>query len=46
MRPRAVGPIALPREFRPFVIGTDHVLGRWADDLGVESVRMCTLERS
>ena len=33
-------------EYLDIVIGTDHVLGRWADDLGVESVRMYTLERS
>jgi hypothetical protein len=43
--PRGVmlGQVALPANFRPTDIGRDYVLGVWADDLGVEHVRLYPL---
>jgi hypothetical protein len=42
---RMVGSVVLPDGFRVEQIGMDYVLGRWADDLGVEYVRLYPLTR-
>lgn len=35
--------VELPLGFRPYVIGSDYVLGRWRDELGIEYVRVYDL---
>lgn len=40
-----LGQVALPANLRPTDIGRDYVLGVWADELGVEHVRMYPLRR-
>lgn len=42
---RAVGSVTLPARLRIFEIGTDYILGAYADDLGVEYLRMYPLTR-
>jgi hypothetical protein len=41
-----VARITLPHGFNPLDIGDDFVLGAFTDELGVETVRMYTLDRS
>jgi hypothetical protein len=43
---RMLGTVATPARFRVFEIGTDYVLGVWADDMDVEHVRLFTLEKT
>lgn len=38
-----LGIVDIPTDLQVFEIGRDHVLGVWADDLGVEYVRMYDL---
>jgi hypothetical protein len=40
-----LGQVTLPAAFRPTDIGGDYVLGVWADELGVERVRMYPLQK-
>ena len=42
----ALGRATVPREFTMYEIGADQLLGVWQDSLGVESVRVLTVERS
>jgi hypothetical protein len=42
---RLLGRLELPAGLEPHHIGHDFVLGRWADDLGVEHIRLYRLER-
>lgn len=42
---RLLGPLELPRYFVPEHIGTDFVLGVATDDLGVERVRLYSLQK-
>jgi len=42
---RAVGSVILPTGLRIFEIGADYILGAYADDLGVEYLRMYPLIR-
>jgi hypothetical protein len=37
--------ISLPSQLLPLEIGESHLLGRWTDDLGVQSVRLYDLHR-
>jgi len=43
---RMVGSVILPDAFRVFEIGDDYILGRYADELGVEYLRLFGLTRS
>ncbi len=42
---RMVGSVILPDAFRVFQIGEDYILGRYADELGVEFLRLFGLDR-
>lgn len=42
---RVTAAVDLPARFRLEDVGADYVLGRWADDLGVNYVRMYALSR-
>lgn len=42
---RMVGSLILPNGFQLYEIGEDYLLGRWADDLGVEYLRLYPLTR-
>jgi len=42
---RMVGSLVLPNHFQIYEIGSDYVLGRWVDDLGVEYLRLHRLTR-
>lgn len=37
------GSVVLPPGFRPYDIGSDYVLGKWRDELGIEYVRLYDL---
>ena len=39
------GPVTTPSDLAIYEVGLDHVLGIWADDLGVQRVRVHQLER-
>lgn len=41
-----LGIVDTPKRFRIFEIGTDYLLGRWADDLDVEHMRMYELVKN
>lgn len=42
---RMVGSVVLPDRLRIWEIGDDYILGRWADDLGVQYLRLYELTR-
>lgn len=42
---RYLGSVATPSNLAIYEVGLDHVLGIWADDLGVQRVRVHRLER-
>jgi hypothetical protein len=42
---RLLGSVPMPRRFDPLEIGESYVLGEWRDDLGVQYVRLYTLDR-
>ena len=35
----AIASIEMPAGFTPYQIGTDYMLGKWVDEMGVEYVR-------
>ena len=43
---RRVGSLAVPEDFEPLSIDSDHLIGVRRDELGVESVRVYRIERS
>lgn len=45
LRGTMLGQVALPANLRPTDVGRDYVLGVWADELGVEHVRMYSLRK-
>ncbi len=42
---RMLGPVVLSANFRPTDIGIDYILGVWAEEFGVERVRMYPLRK-
>ena len=40
-----VGLVDMPVRFEPFQIGADGILGKWADDDGVEYIQLFALDR-
>jgi hypothetical protein len=40
-----LGQLEVPSHFDVYEIGLDYVLGRWADDVGVQHVRLLGLRR-
>ena len=40
---RYLGEIQIPAQLQPYEIGRDYVLGRWRDELGVETIRLYEL---